>query len=269
MKVLVTGASGTLGQPLVRALVSRGHSVRALSRRERPSLGGIEWARGDLRSGDGIAQSVAGVDAVVHAATLGGSSDGKTRLRYMFKHPSHTDVGGTQRLADASREAGVAHFVYTSIVGVDRVPLGYWKNKVHAEAIVTGAGVPYTLARATQFYELIDAAVRYALRFPVAMMPRDQRVQPIDPGDAAALIAKLVDVPPANGIVNYGGPDEMTMGEAADAWLVHRGVSKRIRRMPLPGRIGKALAGGALCTDDHSGTITWKQWLDTHPKEES
>jgi uncharacterized protein YbjT (DUF2867 family) len=269
MKVLVTGATGTLGRPLVRALASKGHTVRALSRSGHPSRDGIEWARGDLRTGEGIAESVAGVDAVVHAATLGGSSESKTRMRYMLVHPSHTDVGGTQRLVEASREAGVAHFVYTSIVGVDRVPVGYWKNKVRAETIVSGMGVPYTLARATQFFDLIDAGIRYALRFPVAMMPLDQRVQPIDPGEAGALIASLLDVSPANGIVNYGGPEAMTMGEAADAWLAHRGLTRKVRRMPLPGGIGKALADGALCTDDHSGTITWKQWLDTHPKEAS
>jgi uncharacterized protein YbjT (DUF2867 family) len=267
MIVLVTGATGTLGRPLVEALRSNGHSVRALSRRDRASDAPTEWVRGDLRTGEGITSAVSGVDAVIHAATLSGYADAKTRLRYMFLHPSHTDVAGTQRLVDAARAAGVAHVVYTSIVGVDRVPVGYWKHKVQAEGIVRESGVPYTLARATQFYELIDAGVRYALRYPVAMMPRDQRVQPIDPGDAAGLIAGLVDGSPVNGIVDYGGPEEMTMGDAADTWLADRGVTRKIHRLPLPGKVGKELADGALCTPNHGGTITWKHWLEAHPKE--
>jgi uncharacterized protein YbjT (DUF2867 family) len=269
MKVLVTGGTGTLGRPLVSAIASMGHQVRALSRNDRPDDGGVEWVRGDLRTGDGIARSVAGVDTVVHAATLSGYAGGKTRLRYMFMHPSHTDVEGTQGLVEAARDAGVAHFVYVSIVGVDRVPVGYWKHKVQAEEIVRRSGLPYTLARATQFHELIDAGVRYALRFPVALLPRDQRVQPIDSGDAARAIGALLGHPAMNGIVDFGGPERTTMGEAADAWLAHRGVSRTIRRMPIPGRLGKELAAGALCTDDRSGEITWKQWLDAHPKEAS
>lgn len=269
MKVLLTGATGYLGRPLVRSLLAAGHDVRALSRREQPGQAGVEWVRGDLKTGEGIAESVAGVEAVVHAATLSGIQNGQAKMRYVLFHPAHTDVGGAQRLVDAAGDPGVSHFIFTSIVGVDKVPMGYWKHKVEAEAIVVGSGLPYTIARATQFFELVDATVRYALKYPIAMMPRVQRVQPIDPGDAARLIAPLVDREPVSGIVNFGGPEEMTMGEAADAWLEQRGVRRRIRGMPLPGRIGKALASGALCTEDQSGTITWREWLEAHPKEGS
>lgn len=94
-------------------------------------------------------------------------------------------------------------------------------------------------------------------------------MQPIDSGEAATLIAALLEGDPKRGIVDFGGPEAMTMGEAADAWLADRGVRKRIRRMPIPGRVGKALAEGVLCTDDHSGTITWGDWLRAHPKEAS
>jgi len=170
MRVLVTGATGTLGRPLVRSLVRKGHTIRAMSRRERAGDGGTEWVKADLRTGEGVASSVSGIEAVVHAATLSGYAEGKMRLRYSFIHPAHTDVGGTQKLVDAARDVGVAHLVFTSIVGVDQVPMGYWKHKVQAEAIISSGGIPYTIARATQFYELIDSGVRYALRFPVAMM---------------------------------------------------------------------------------------------------
>jgi uncharacterized protein YbjT (DUF2867 family) len=269
MKVLLTGATGTLGRPLARALLAEGFEVRALSRRAQPGGDDIEWARGDLRTGEGVAEAVAGIEAIVHAATLSGIQNGEAKARYILFHPTHTDVGGAQRLVDAAAAAGVGHFLFTSVVGIEKVPLGYYKHKLAAEAIVEGSGVPYTIARATQFHELVDATVRYALKYPIPIMVRKQRVQPIDPSDVAPLVAGLLSRGPSDGIVNFGGPEEMTMGEAADVWLEDRGVRRRIRTLPLPGKAGRAMAAGALCTPDHSGRTTWREWLRAHPKEGS
>ena len=267
MKVLLTGATGYLGRPLLRELVAAGHGVRAMSRREQPSTDGVDWVRADLKTGDGLAGAVSGVEVVLHAATLSGIQNGEAKLRHMVLHPAHTDVGGARRLVDAAREAGVGHLLFTSVVGIENVPLRYYKHKIAAEAIIAGSGISYTIARATQFHELVDATIRYALKYPVASMIRVQRVQPIDPRDVAELVAPLVERRPANGIVNFGGPEETTMGEAADVWLEQRGVKRKIRSLPLPGKIRRPLAGGALCTEDRSGTITWREWLASHPRE--
>jgi uncharacterized protein YbjT (DUF2867 family) len=267
MRVLVTGATGKLGSALVPLLTAR-HTVRGLSRKPLASTGDIEWVRGDLRSGAGIDEAVSGMDVIVHAATHGGLSADKIRVRYTLWHPGHTDVDGTRMLATAAQKHGVKHLLYTSVVGVDRVPFGYWRSKLRAEEIISSGGVPFTHVRITQFHELVDAAIRYALRFPLALLTREQRVQPIDPSDAARSTAPLVDEPPRQGIVEFGGPEAMTYGDAADAWLVDRGKTKRIHSLPMPGRLGKALASGALCTEDRSGTITWSEWLRMHPLEE-
>jgi uncharacterized protein YbjT (DUF2867 family) len=269
MRVLLTGATGTLGRHLTTDLQAARHELRALSRREQPALPGVDWMRGDLRTGEGLDAAVAGIDTIVHAATHGGLSEGKTRLRYIYRHPGHTDVEGTRRLMDAARRAGVRHVVYTSVVGVDRVPFGYWKSKLLAEEIIASSEVPFTHARITQFHELVDGAIRYALRFPVAMLPRRQQVQPIDPEDASRFVAPLLDFGPVNGVVEFGGPERTTYGDAADAWLAARGHAKRIRTLPMPGRLGRALNAGALCSDDRSGSITWAQWLKAHPREAS
>lgn len=205
----------------------------------------------------------------MHAATLGGFAGGKVRMRYSFKHPAKTDVAGTRRLVHAARDAGVAHLVYVSIVGIDRVQFGYFKHKLQAEQIVAGCGVPFTITRATQFHEFVDAVIRYSVRFPMPVLTRDWRTQPIEAGDAAALIAGHAAAKPVGGIVDYGGPETMTLGEAADVWLEARGDRRRIRNVRVPGRRSRALGDGVMCTANRSGTITWHEWLRAHAKEES
>ena len=126
MKVLVTGASGNLGSAVLPRLVKDGHDVRPMSRRARPG-----WVAADLATGEGVREAVRGVDAIVHLA----SSPTKTR---------NTDVEGTRRLVAAAKAAGVRHLLFVSIVGIDRVPLPYYKLKAETEAVIRGGGVPFT-----------------------------------------------------------------------------------------------------------------------------
>ena len=133
MKVLVTGASGNLGSAVLPRLVKDGHEVRPMSRRSRPG-----WVTADLETGEGLAEAVRDVDAIVHLA----SSPTRTR---------NTDVEGTRRLAAAAAAAGVRHLLFISIVGIDRVPLPYYKLKVETEAVIRESGVPFTILRAAQF----------------------------------------------------------------------------------------------------------------------
>lgn len=258
MKVLVTGATGALGTRLVPALQVSGHAVRAMSRQPRSS-GDVEWIRGDLRTGEGLAEAVRGVDAIIHAATHQGFTAGKMQLRKSYFHSPKTDVDGTRRLLDEAKAVGSPHVIYTSIVGIDRVSMGYYKHKLEAEAIVRSSGLPFSIPRITQFHYLLEALIRYAARFPIAMLPLAARYQPIDERDAAPLVVGLLDKGPASGVVEFGGPEEHTMEVLAKTWSAARGVRKRFRSMPVPG--AKAMAAGVLCTPDRSGTITWEQWL--------
>src|SRR3990172_6438701 len=146
--ILVTGGSGGLGSELVPRLAAAGHTVRVLSRRPRPPSTNTEWAQGDLATGEGLAEAVSGVDAVIHAATS------------PFRRTRQTDVEGTRRLLDAAGAAGEPHFFYISIVGIDRIPLPYYKAKLAAEKLVEESAIPYTILRATQFHSLIDRFLR-------------------------------------------------------------------------------------------------------------
>src|SRR6185312_2968622 len=133
--VLVTGGTGTLGSAVVARLRAAGSEPRVLSRKAGPG-----HLVGDLDSGAGLDEAVRGAAVVVHAAT----------------RPGH-DVAGTERLVAAlRRSAPGAHLVYVSIVGVDRVPLPYYREKLAVEGVVEGAGAPWTIQRITQFHTLLD-----------------------------------------------------------------------------------------------------------------
>ena len=117
-EVLVTGATGTLGRKLVGAATAAGHNVRAMSRRSHVGYTGVHWAQADLLANTGVDAAVEGVDVVVHCATQG---------------TGDKDVTSTENLIAAARRAGVAHIVYVSIVGIDRIPLPYYRTKLRVE----------------------------------------------------------------------------------------------------------------------------------------
>lgn len=251
-KVLVTGATGVLGRRLLPALAAAGHTVRALSRRPRTGgdPGAAEWCVGDLITGQGLAAAVDGAEVIVHAATS------------PFRATRAVDADGTARLLELARRAGTAHFVYISIIGVDQVPLGYYRQKQAAEGAVRAGGVPWTILRAAQFHTLIDGLLRPLRRMPVGLLPLDFRFQPIDPAELARRVADHVGQGPAGRLPDLGGPEVLTLGQMAREWLAVQGLRRPLIRLPLPGRVAAAFRRGATTAPAHPAAgLTWSQWL--------
>jgi nucleoside-diphosphate-sugar epimerase len=117
--VLVTGGTGHLGRDLVSRLVQEGHQVRVFARSRRPDTD-VEWAIGDLATGEGLQAALEGVHTVVNAATFSpiARRGGSIRPVDFFKSPSAVDVEGTERLLALCREANLQHFLHVSIVGL-------------------------------------------------------------------------------------------------------------------------------------------------------
>ncbi|MEP7189812.1 MAG: NAD(P)H-binding protein [Roseiflexaceae bacterium] len=184
-RVLVTGGAGGFGRALVPRLISRGYTVRILSRQPAPAGVTTEWSQADIASGAGLAAALAGVDVIVHAASS------------PAKHTRQIDVEGTRRLLQAARAAEVAHIAYISIVGIDQIPLAYYRHKLVAEALVSDSRLPWSILRATQFHTLIDGLLQVANRLPLVLLPTDLRYQPIDVGEAAERMAEVVATGPA------------------------------------------------------------------------
>lgn len=243
MTVLVTGASGTLGTAVLPRLVKDGHDVRPTSRRPRAG-----WVVADLATGEGLASAVRGADAVVHLA----SGSGKSR---------DTDIEGTRRLVAAAKTAGVRHLLYVSIVGIDRVPLAYYKTKLAAEERLRAGEVPWTILRATQFPQLVDQIIAVSGRLGVLVEDRSLVVQPVAIEDVADRIAGLLADGPA-GVVEFGGPEALRFGDLAEAWQAVRGTKKPVLPIRIPGRIAGAVRAGALTTSAKpAGTRTWADYL--------
>ena len=253
MNILVTGGTGHLGRDFVQAAMAAGHGVRIASRRPRPAdiSDELEWATMDLSTGEGIRESLAGVDAIIHAA-----SDPK--------NTTAADVVGTRRLAEAARDAGVGHLVYVSIVGIDRIPFSYYQRKLAAERALAESGAPYSILRATQFHYFVDLLLGAAARVPLVLpLPAGFHVQSVATEDVADRLLRAITDGPSGLLRDFAGPEPMTLAEAAAAWKAARGVRKPTIPIPIPGRIGAAFrAGYNIAPNGERGVIGWREWLE-------
>jgi uncharacterized protein YbjT (DUF2867 family) len=248
--VLVTGGSGDLGSKLVERFAAGGNTVQVLSRRARPAEATTEWAQGDMEKGERLGEAVAGADIVVHAATGGGTR-------------SKADVPGTRNLLAACKEAGTEHFFYISIVGIEKIPLGYYKAKLECERLIEESGVPWSTLRATQFHALMDGFLRMFSRVPLILpIPKSFKFQPIETGEVADRMVEDAAKGPVGRLPDIGGPEVLTFEEIARAWQEARGQRRPIVNVPLMGAVAKGFKAGYNCAPEHAeGKITWREWL--------
>jgi uncharacterized protein YbjT (DUF2867 family) len=249
--VLVTGGTGRLGRRVVRALAADGHPVRILSRESAaPPVPGADVVVADLGTGVGLPEAVAGATAVVHCATDPRNSRA-------------VDVAGTERLLEAARDAGRPHLVSVSIVGVDRIPVSYYRAKLAAEEAVARSGLPWTLLRTTQFHGFVEDLLGRLVRLPVVPVPRGWRLQPIDVEEVARRLADAVASGPAGRLPDLGGPEVVPVAELVRDRLRRTGRHRPVVEVPLPGALCAALRVGAnLVPGNRSGGRTWREFLD-------
>ncbi len=246
MTLLITGGTGTVGRPTVEACRAAGLAPRILSRRP-----GADHVVGDLRDPATLVTALGGVTTVLHLATN-----------------RRSDARATSHLVEAARAAGVEHLVYLSIVGVDAVPLGYYRSKLACERHIAASGVPFTVLRATQFHDFVAGALSAQRRLP-RVITLDVPFQPIDTRAVAARLATLVGATPANGRVDdLGGPEVLPMRELAEQWLVASGVStsdarRRVVECRAPGKLVAAYRAGLHTTGQPGPGIRFADWAAT------
>ena len=245
MRVAVVGATGTAGAPIAAALESAGHEVRRLSRRspDHPA---------DLRTGAGLSAALEGCECVIEASNA--NSRGKAAREVL--------VDGNRTLLAAEAVAGVRHHVCLSIVGIERVPMAYYRVKLEQEAVVREGEVPWSIVRSTQFHQLLDWAFGSLARARV--LPASQApLQPVDPTEVADFVASVAGGAPRLGIATVAGPRAEPIADLARTWKRARDRRALLLPVPLLGEAGSGLRAGGL-TDpapEHRGTRSFDDWL--------
>lgn len=195
MKIVVLGGSGLIGSQLVAKLTEAGHEVVAASRRS-----GI-----DALSGEGLADALRGAQVTVDVSNSPSFED-EAVLRFFCQGTRHV-------LAEAER-AGVRHHVALSIVGADRIgDSGYMRAKVAQEQLIRGGSLPWTIVRATQFFEFLQMIAESG-READGYRLSSAWLQPIAAADVVAALFEVAQGP-ALGQVDLAGPERLPLAEAA------------------------------------------------------
>jgi uncharacterized protein YbjT (DUF2867 family) len=237
-------------------LVSSGHDVRVLSRREKPDLpAGVTAVRGDMTNGEGLDAATSGVDVI---ANLASGSDGAPT----YRAAKPTDVDGTRRLLDAAKKSGSPHVVHISIVGCDVIPFGYYRAKAEGEAVVTSSGLPWTILRTTQWHTLGAEFCRLLTKLPIVLVPKGLRMQLLDAGEVADRMVELVGTQPSGFAEEMGGPEALDFSDIVRRYVRAKGKHRLVVAVPMPGAAARGFASGRnLAPDNADGHITWDEYL--------
>ncbi|MFG3024898.1 SDR family oxidoreductase [Streptomyces sp. NPDC048254] len=241
MKIAVIGGTGLIGSQVVKDLTAAGHEAVPHSKST-----GV-----DVIGGQGLDEALAGADVVVNLTNSPTFDEAS---------PAFFQTSMDNLLAAAQR-GGVGHFVILSIVGVDQVPeMDYYRAKTLQEHLLADGPIPYSIVRATQFMEFMDAVMSWTSDADTVRLPATP-IQPIAAGDVAAAVAEVAAGPPLNGIRNIAGPDIFTLDELGRLTLSHQGDDRTVVVDPTAGMFA-AVKGDVLTDKDaHLAPTHYTDWL--------
>ncbi len=250
MKIVVIGGSGLIGSRVVTILRGRGHEAVAAS----PSSGV------NTLTGEGLAEALAGAQVVVDVANSPSFED-KPALEFF-------ETSGRNLLA-AEKTAGARHHVALSVVGTDRLTgsgsgslSGYFRAKLAQENLIKASGIPFTIVRATQFFEFAKSIAQSAgdgatIRLSPVLM------QPMVSDDVAAEVAEVALGEPMNGMVEIAGPDQIRQDELVRQFLSASGDGRKVVPDANAGYFGIAVNDQSLVPGANArlGETHFADWL--------
>lgn len=241
MKLAVIGGTGLIGSQAVRILNAAGHEAVPHSQST-----GV-----DVISGQGVDEAVAGADVVVNLTNSPTFDEAS---------PAFFQTSMDNLLA-AAHKGGAGHFVILSIVGVDQVPeLDYYRAKALQETVLATGPIPYSIVRATQFMEFIDAVMSWTADGDTVRLPATP-IQPIAAKDVAEAVAAVALGAPLNGIRDIGGPEIFALDELGRITLSHKGDSRTVVTDPTAGMFA-AVKGDVLTDKDaYLASTRYSDWL--------
>jgi uncharacterized protein YbjT (DUF2867 family) len=244
MKIVVIGGSGLIGKKVVVKLREKGHEVVAAS----PSSGV------NAVTGEGLKSAMEGAEVVVDVANSPSFED-KPVMEFFER--------SGKNLVAAEAASGVRHHVALSVVGTDRLlSSGYFRAKLRQEDLIKNSTIPYTIVRATQFFEFVGAITHSAadgqtIRLPPAMM------QPIVSDDVAVFVAEVAIQPPLNGIIEVAGPEKIRMDSLVRQFLKANHDTREVTTDNRALYFGVAVNDQSLTPGDRPriGALRFGDWL--------
>jgi uncharacterized protein YbjT (DUF2867 family) len=209
MKIVVIGGTGLIGSQVIAQLVALGHEAVSASPRS-----GV-----DTLSGEGVAEAVAGAHTVVDVSNSPSWADDDV-LNFF--------TTSTRNLLEAERAAGVQHHVALSIVGADRASeSGYMRAKIAQEKLIEESGAPYSIVRATQFFEFVDGIADSMTDGDAVRAPHGA-FQPIAAADVATAVTRAATGEPVNRTINIAGPEKLGMDDFIRNRFAATGDARRV-----------------------------------------
>lgn len=248
MKIVVIGGSGLIGSKVVARLRQRGHEALAAS----PSTGV------NTVTGEGLKDAFAGAQVVIDVAN---SPSFETAAALAFFEASGRNV-----LA-AEKAAGVKHHVALSVVGTERLlEFGYFGAKLAQENLIKTSGQPYTIVRATQFFEFVGGIAQEATH-GATIRVSSARIQPMAADDVAAAVVDAALAAPVNGMIEIAGPESFPMDQLIRTYLAAKNDRKDVITDPAARYFGIRLDDRSLTPDAGAriGAITFAEWLRRQP----
>jgi len=244
MNIVVIGGTGLIGSKVVEKLDAHGH--RAV-----PAAPGTGV---NTLTGEGLAEVLTGADVLVDVSNSPSFADDDVMSFF---------TTSTSNLVAAATEAGVSHYVALSVVGSDRLPdSGYLRAKVAQERLIADSGIPFSIVRATQFFEfgaaIADSAtVDGRVHLPTAAF------QPMAADDVATAVARQAGGAPAGGVVEVGGPEKVAMSDFVAAGLARVGDPREVVADQHARYFGTELEDDSLVPGPAAtlATTTYEQWV--------
>jgi len=244
MKIVVIGGSGLIGSKVVTKLGEHGHEAVAAS----PSSGV------NTLTGKGLAEVLKGAAVVVDVSNSPSFADGP--VMEFFK----TSTGN---LLTYEAAAGVGHHVALSVVGTDRLPdSGYLRAKTAQEKLIRESSIPYSIVRATQFFEFVKSIADSATDGNTVRLP-PVRFQPIAAEDVASAVARVAMGSSLNGIFEVAGPEQFRFDELIRLGLSARKDPREVIADPHARYYGTELSERSLVPGDDAqlGKTRFEDWL--------
>jgi uncharacterized protein YbjT (DUF2867 family) len=250
MKFVIIGGSGLIGSKVCKNLQDLGHEVISAS----PSSGI------NVISGEGLADALKGADVVVDVANSPSFED--HAALHFFETAGHN-------LFAAEKVAGTKHHVALSVVGTERMlDSGYFRAKMAQEKLIKASGVPYTILRATQFFEFIGAIAYSGREDGNTIHLTSAALQPVASIDVAAALTAIAQKAPINQTVEVAGPDRRPIVEFVSEYLKHTKDPREAVPDDTVPYFGAPINDKSLTPGDNPivGATRFEDWLEiAHP----